>query len=78
MKKILFLLAITLFISNQSLACPYSSMAKIDQKLEYSKNLSKEMITQILNLRNQGESALSNGKIEESEIIFNKALALFK
>mgnify|MGYP005759698139 FL=1 len=78
MKKILFLLAITLFISKQSFACPYSSMAKIDQKLEYSKNLSKEMITQILNLRNQGEYALSNGKIEESEIIFNKALALFK
>ena len=53
-------------------------MAKIDQKLEYSKNLSKEMITKILNLRNQGEFALSNGKIEESELIFNKALALFK
>ena len=78
MKKIVFLFALMFILSNQSHACPYSSMAKIDQKLEYSSNLSKELIVKILNLRSQGEVALNKGNIEESEIILNKALALFK
>ena len=53
-------------------------MAKIDHKLEYSENLSKEVIVRILNLRDKGEKAVNSGKIEESERILNQALALFK
>ena len=78
MKKLILLFTLTFILSTQSHACPYSSMAKIDQKLEYSSNLSKELIIKIMSLRSQGEVALNNGNVEESEMIFNKALALFK
>ena len=78
MKKIIFLFTLTFFLSEQSLACPYSSMAKIDQKLESSSNLSKNLMIKILNLRSQGELELNKGNVEKSEIIFDKALALFK
>lgn len=78
MKKFIFLFTLTFILSTQSFACPYSSMAKIDQKLEYSSNLSKELIVKIMNLRSQGEVALNKGNVEESELIFNRALALFK
>lgn len=78
MKKIILLFTLTLFLSGQSFACPYSSMAKIDQKLEFSSNLPKGLMIEILNLRSQGEDELNKGNVKKSEIIFEKALALFK
>ena len=78
MKKIIFLFTLTFFLSGQSFACPYSSMAKIDQKLEFSSNLPKDLMIEILNLRSQGENELNKGNVKKSELIFEKALALFK
>ncbi len=78
MKKISLLFLATLFISNFSVACPYSSMAQIDKQLEYNKSLEKAVIVKVINLRNKGEFELKNGNVEKSEEILNEALALLR
>ncbi len=78
MKKILICTAVSFFFSIQAFACPYSSMAKIESQLETSENLSKAQIVEILKLKNEALIALNSGKVEESEVILDKALALFK
>ena len=78
MKKIYLLFFSALFISNISLACPYSSMAQIDQQLEFNKNLDKAIIVKVINLRNKGELELKSGNVQKSEEILNEALALLK
>ena len=78
MKKIYLLFFSVLFVSNISVACPYSSMAQIDKKLEFYKNLDKTTIVKVLNLRNQGELELKSGNVQKSEEILNEALALLK
>lgn len=76
MKKISLLFFSAFFVSNISLACPYSSMAQIDKKLEFNKNLDKAVIVKVINLRNKGELELQNGNVQRSEEILNEALAL--
>ena len=70
---------LTLSASSISFACPYQSMAEIDQKLESSTtNLSDEKLSKITELRTQGEFLLKSGNVAKSEEILNNALALFK
>ena len=78
MKKISLIFFSALFISNISLACPYSSMAQIDKQLEFNKDLDKATIVKVLNLRNKGELELKSGNVEKSEEILNEALALLR
>ena len=78
MKKISLLFVSIFFMSNIAFACPYSSMAQIDKRLEFDKNLDKAIIVKVLNLRNQGELELQSGNVQKSEEIFNKALSLLK
>ena len=77
MKKFAIIFTVSLFFSIQTFACPYSSMAKIESQLETSENLSKAQIVKILKLKNKALIALNSGKVEESEVILDKALALF-
>ena len=74
----IFFLAFSLFFVSDLSSCPYSAMTKIDQKLENPSKLSKEQLTQIINLRKEGEAALRLGNVDKSEEILNSALALFK
>ncbi|MAI84958.1 MAG: hypothetical protein CMM91_08520 [Rickettsiales bacterium] len=77
MKKFAIISTVSLFFSIQAFACPYSSMAKIESQLETSENLSKAQVVKILKLKNEALIALNSGKVEESEVILDKALALF-
>ena len=77
MKSLLFLFLV-LFAINTN-ACPYSSMAEIDSKLEsFAHKLSNEDLIKIVNLKAKGKDALESGNIRKSEDIFNTALALCK
>ena len=78
MKKISLIFFSAFFVTNISLACPYSSMAQIDKQLEFNKNLDKAIIVKVLNLRNKGELELKSGNVQKSEEILNEALALLR
>ena len=46
-------------------------------KLYSEKNISSQTFAKISNLRSQGEEKLKLGEIDNAELIFDKALALF-
>tara|TARA_X000000950_G_scaffold247800_1_gene306381 strand:- start:21 stop:257 length:237 start_codon:yes stop_codon:yes gene_type:complete len=77
--KFLSILAFGLFmVVNTTIACPYSAMTEIDQKLQNSNYLDSQQLAEIKSLRKQGEAALRLGEVEKSEEILNMALAIFK
>ena len=53
-------------------------MAEVDSKLYSNKNINTETFAKISNLRIEGEQKLKNGEMDSAELIFDKALALFK
>ena len=76
MTKILYFLILFL-TSNLAYAgsCPLL-MKEIDQIIEQSKQLSKEQLTEIKQLRQQGEEAHNQGDHKESEELLKQALNL--
>ena len=64
-------------ISFSAQSCPYQKMAEVDTKLYSEKNISSQTFAKISNLRSQGEEKLKLGEIDNAELIFDKALALF-
>lgn len=76
MLKIAFFL-IVFFASNLAYAgsCPLL-MKEIDQLIEQSKQLSKEQLAEIKQLRQQGEEAHNQGDHKESEELLKQALVL--
>ena len=76
MLKIAFFL-IVFFASNLAYAgsCPLL-MKEIDQLIEQSKQLSKEQLAEIKQLRQQGEEAHNQGDHKESEDLLKQALEL--
>ena len=76
MLKIAFFL-IVIFASNLAYAgsCPLL-MKEIDQIIEQSKQLSKEQLIEIKQLRQQGEEAHNQGDHKESEELLKQALDL--
>ena len=76
MLKIAFFL-IVFFASNLAYAgsCPLL-MKEIDQLIEQSKQLSKEQLAEIKQLRQQGEEAHNQGDHKESEELLKQALEL--
>ena len=75
LKVVLFL--IVFFASNLAYAgsCPLL-MKEIDQLIEQSKQLSKEQLAEIKQLRQQGEEAHNQGDHKESEDLLKQALEL--
>ena len=75
MKVVLFL--IVFFAPNLAYAgsCPLL-MKEIDQLIEQSKQLSKEQLAEIKQLRQQGEEAHNQGDHKESEDLLKQALEL--
>ena len=53
-------------------------MAEVDAKLYSDKNISTKTFAEISNLRTKGEEKLKVGDLDDAEVIFDKALALFK
>lgn len=76
MLKVAFFL-IVFFASNLVYAgsCPLL-MKEIDQLIEQSKQLSKEQLAEIKQLRQQGEEAHNQGDHKESEDLLKQALEL--
>jgi len=76
MLKVAFFL-IVFFASNLAYAgsCPLL-MKEIDQLIEQSKQLSKEQLAEIQQLRQQGEEAHNQGDHKESEDLLKQALEL--
>ena len=76
MLKVVFFL-IVIFASNLAYAgsCPLL-MKEIDQLIEQSKQLSKEQLAEIKQLRQQGEEAHNQGDHKESEELLKQALEL--
>ena len=76
MLKVAFFL-IVFFTSNLAYAgsCPLL-MKEIDQLIEQSKQLSKEQLAEIKQLRQQGEEAHNQGDHKESEDLLKQALEL--
>ena len=76
MLKVIFFL-IVIFASNLAYAgsCPLL-MKEIDQLIEQSKELSKEQLAEIKQLRQQGEEAHNQGDHKVSEDLLNQALEL--
>ena len=76
MLKVAFFL-IVFFASNLAHAgsCPLL-MKEIDQLIEQSKQLSKEQLAEIKQLRQQGEEAHNQGDHKESEDLLKQALEL--
>jgi mevalonate kinase len=76
MLKVAFFL-IVFFASNLAYAgsCPLL-MKEIDQLIEQSKQLSKEQLAEIKQLRQQGEEAHNQGDHKESEDLLKQALEL--
>ena len=76
MLKVVFFL-IVIFASNLAYAgsCPLL-MKEIDQLIEQSKQLSKEQLAEIKQLRQQGEEAHNQGDHKESEDLLKQALEL--
>lgn len=74
--KVAFFL-IVFFASNLAYAgsCPLL-MKEIDQLIEQSKQLSKEQLAEIKQLRQQGEEAHNQGDHKESEDLLKQALEL--
>ena len=52
-------------------------MAEVDTKLYSEKNINSQTFAKISNLRTQGEEKLKLGEMDNAELIFDKALALF-
>ena len=52
-------------------------MAEVDSKLYTNKNINSQTFAEISNLRSQGEEKLKIGEMDNAEMIFDKALALF-
>ena len=52
-------------------------MAEVDTKLYSEKNISSQTFAKISNLRSEGEEKLKLGEMDNAELIFDKALALF-
>ena len=75
LKVVLFL--VVFFASNLAYAgsCPLL-MKEIDQLIEQSKQLSKEQLAEIKQLRQQGEEAHNQGNHKESEELLKQALVL--
>ena len=76
MLKVAFFL-IVFFASNLAYAgsCPLL-LKEIDQLIEQSKQLSKEQLAEIKQLRQQGEEAHNQGDHKESEDLLKQALEL--
>ena len=76
MLKVAFFL-IVFFASNLAYAgsCPLL-MKEIDHLIEQSKQLSKEQLAEIKQLRQQGEEAHNQGDHKESEDLLKQALEL--
>ena len=76
MLKIAFFL-IVIFASNlaHAVSCPLL-IKEIDQLIEQSKQLSKEQLAEIKQLRQQGEEAHNQGDHKESEELLKQALEL--
>lgn len=76
MLKVAFFL-IVFFASNLAYAgsCPLL-MKEIDQLIEQSKQLSKEQLAEIKQLRQQGEETHNQGDHKESEDLLKQALEL--
>ena len=76
MLKVAFFL-IVFFASNLAYAgsCPLL-MKEIDQLIEQSKQISKEQLAEIKQLRQQGEEAHNQGDHKESEDLLKQALEL--
>lgn len=76
MLKVAFFL-IVFFASNLAYAgsCPLL-IKEIDQLIEQSKQLSKEQLAEIKQLRQQGEEAHNQGDHKESEDLLKQALEL--
>lgn len=78
MKKFAFIFFIAFAFNFNVKACPYQKMAEVDSKLYSNKNINTETFAKISNLRIEGEQKLKNGEMDSAELIFDKALALFK
>ena len=77
MKSFIFSFFIITLISFNAQSCPYQKMAEVDSKLYSNKNISTKTFAKISNLRTQGEEKLKIGEMDNAEMIFDKALALF-
>ena len=78
MKKFIFSFCFMILVSLNIHACPYQKMAEVDAKLYSDKNISTKTFAEISNLRTKGEEKLKVGDLDDAEVIFDKALALFK
>ena len=77
MKSFIFSLLMISAVSFSAHSCPYQKMAEVDTKLYSEKNISSQTFAKISNLRSQGEEKLKLGEVDNAELIFDKALALF-
>ena len=78
MKKIIFCFCFALAFSLNVEACPYSKMTELDSKLNSDNSqISSQTFAKISNLRSEGEEKLKLGEMDNAELIFDKALALF-
>ena len=77
MKSFIFSLLMISAISFSAHSCPYQKMAEVDTKLYSEKNINSQTFAIISNLRSQGEEKLKLGDMDNAELIFDKALALF-
>ena len=77
MKSFIFGCLMLSVISFSAQSCPYQKMAEVDTKLYSDKNISSQTFAKISNLRTQGEEKLKQGEMDNAELIFDKALALF-
>ncbi len=79
MKKIIFCFCFALAFSLNVNACPYQKMTELDSKLfSEDSQISSKTFAKISNLRTQGEEKLRIGELDNAEVIFDRALALFK
>ena len=77
MKTFIFSLLMISTLSFSAHSCPYQKMAEVDTKLYSEKNINSQTFAKISNLRTQGEEKLKLGEMDNAELIFDKALALF-
>lgn len=77
MKKLILSFFLAFIFSFNVEACPYQKMAEVDSKLYSDKEISTKTFSEITNLRMQGEKSLKLGDLDNAELIFDKALALF-
>ena len=77
MKTFIFGFLLMTAISFNAYSCPYQKMAEVDSKLYTNKNINSQTFAEISNLRSQGEEKLKIGEMDNAEMIFDKALALF-